>query len=122
MKGTESGGIPLRHAAPLFGSSHLEYESGRIKADINVIFNGPKTYKNMPPSETSKPYMYAADKDGNPWSPGWYTLNFKVIYRVSPWSLLSAGCENILDHRYRPYSWGIAAPGRNLIISLRVLM
>lgn len=122
MKGTEEGGTPLRHASPLFGSSHLVYERGRLKADLNVIFNGPKTYKNMPPSEISKPYMYATDKDGNPWSPGWYTLNFKAIYRISPWALLSAGCENILDHRYRPYSWGIVAPGRNLIISLRVLM
>jgi len=122
MKGTESGGIPLRHTSPAFGSSHLVYDNGKLKTDLNVVFNGPRKYKEMPPSEISKPYMYATDKDGNPWSPGWYTINLSASYSISAWSRISAGCENILDHRYRPYSWGIAAPGRNFIISLRVLM
>jgi hemoglobin/transferrin/lactoferrin receptor protein len=29
-----------------------------------------------------------------------------------------AGLENMLDKRYRPYSSGISAPGRNFVISL----
>jgi len=33
---------------------------------------------------------------------------------------LTTGVENILDLRYRPYSSGIAAPGRNFIFSARI--
>ncbi|MFT7154314.1 MAG: hemoglobin/transferrin/lactoferrin receptor protein, partial [Alteromonas macleodii] len=29
------------------------------------------------------------------------------------------GVENISDQRYRPYSSGIVAPGRNFILSLK---
>lgn len=121
-KGTEQGGIPLRHASPLFGSTHLVYEKSSLKADFYTVYNGPKKFRDMPPSEISKPYMYARDSNGNPWSPGWFTLNFKTTYNIAEVGTLSAGCENILDYRYRPYSWGIVAPGRNFIISLRVLI
>jgi hemoglobin/transferrin/lactoferrin receptor protein len=76
----------------------------------------------MAPSETEKPYMYATDKNGNPWAPGWITLNFKVSYNMLKWVIINAGIENMLDSRYRPYSSGIAAPGRNFILSLRVIV
>jgi hemoglobin/transferrin/lactoferrin receptor protein len=64
--------------------------------------------------------MYATDDEGNPWSPGWHTLNFKITGKIGSMLSLSAGLENILDVRYRPYASGIAAPGRNFIISLRI--
>jgi hemoglobin/transferrin/lactoferrin receptor protein len=121
-EGKEQGGIPLRHATPVFGTTHLIYESSKIKADLYWVYNGAKPYKKMAPSETAKPYMYATDNDGNPWSPGWYTINFKVSYNISKWCILNAGIENILDIRYRPYSSGIVAPGRNYIVSLRVVI
>jgi len=121
-KGTEKGGIPLRHAAPLAGSTHIIFEKSILKADLYTVYNGAKKFSDMPPSEISKPYMYATDRNGNPWSPGWFTINFKVNYDIASLASLSAGCENILDYRYRPYAWGIVAPGRNFIISLRVLM
>jgi len=64
--------------------------------------------------------MYATDDNGNPWSPAWFTLNFKTYFNISNRVDLSAGVENILDLRYRPYSSGIAAPGRNFIFSARI--
>jgi hemoglobin/transferrin/lactoferrin receptor protein len=63
--------------------------------------------------------MYALDADGNPYSPSWYTLNFKALYQITQNFSVSAGVENITDQRYRPYSSGISAPGRNFIIALR---
>ncbi|HRX97492.1 MAG TPA: TonB-dependent receptor, partial [Bacteroidales bacterium] len=59
------------------------------------------------------------DDNGNPWSPSWYTINFKAMYQLTDLISLSAGLENITDQRYRPYSSGIVAPGRNFIISVR---
>ncbi len=121
-KGEEKGGIPLRHAAPLFGSTHLICKSQKITAELYSVYNGQRKFEDMPPSETDKPYLYASDKNGNPWSPGWITFNIKTSYAPVKWSVITAGLENILDLRYRPYSSGIVSPGRNLIISLRFII
>jgi len=119
-EGKEKGDIPLRHAAPVFGSTHIIYKSSQLTADLYSSYNGSRKFEDMPPTEIDKPYLYATDKNGNPWSPGWFTLNIKISYNVMKWAILNAGVENILDYRYRPYSSGIVAPGRNFIISLRV--
>ncbi|MGM0667666.1 MAG: hypothetical protein ACQETA_10125, partial [Bacteroidota bacterium] len=59
------------------------------------------------------------DDSGNNYSPAWCTLNIKAIYELTDMFAISAGVENITDRRYRPYSSGISAPGRNFILSLR---
>lgn len=121
-EGEEKGGVPLRHSTPIFGATHLVYERPAFKADLYSVYNGAKPFSKMAPSEVEKAYMYATDKDGNPWSPGWYTINFKVSYNISKWFILNGGVENIFDNRYRPYSSGIVSPGRNYIISLRFVI
>ena len=73
----------------------------------------------MPEEELGKTEFYALDVNGEPYSPAWYTLNFKTMYRVNETLLLTAGLENITDQRYRPYSSGISAPGRNFIIGVK---
>jgi len=119
-KGKEKGDIPLRHAVPMFGSTHIIFKSSKLNADLYSRYNGSRKYEDMPPSEVDKPYLYATDNNGNPWSPGWITFNFKVSYTLYKWAVINAGIENLLDVRYRPYSSGIVAPGRNFIVSLRV--
>jgi len=119
-EGKESNGSYLRHAAPLFGSTHLVFEHSRLKADLYSSYNGSKKYEKMPPSEKEKAYMYAKDANGNPWSPGWVTINFKISYGFYNRIFVNAGVENIFDQRYRPYSSGIVASGRNFIFSLRL--
>jgi hemoglobin/transferrin/lactoferrin receptor protein len=119
-EGKDQDGIPLRHVAPLFGSTHLTYERLRFKADLYSNYNGKKSFEKMAPSEAEKPYLYAADDNGNPFSPQWFTLNFKMSYNFSNWGVINAGVENIFDLGYRPYSSGIVAPGRNFVLSLRV--
>lgn len=59
------------------------------------------------------------DRNGNPFSPDWYSLNLKGNYRITPAFTLSLGWENITNQRYRPYSSGIVAAGSNLVASLR---
>ncbi|MEZ5011767.1 MAG: TonB-dependent receptor, partial [Bacteroidales bacterium] len=120
--GEDQDGIPLRHVAPLNGSVHMEYETKKFKADLYTIYNGELSYEDMPPSESDKDYLYATDDNGNPYCPSWYTLNLKVSYQLGNFGIVNAGLENILDHRYRPYSSGIVAPGRNFIIALRLFI
>ncbi|HCR49328.1 MAG TPA: hypothetical protein DIW24_06855, partial [Bacteroidetes bacterium] len=52
-------------------------------------------------------------------SPAWYTLNFKAIYPFHTNWTVSAGVENLTDQRYRPYSAGLVAPGRNLLFAVQ---
>ncbi len=111
---------PLRHIPPVFGATHIIFERSFIKTDLYAVYNGRITYDRLALSEKEKAYMYATDDNGNPWSPGWFTLNFKTYFNISNRVDLSAGVENILDLRYRPYSSGIAAPGRNFIFSARI--
>jgi hemoglobin/transferrin/lactoferrin receptor protein len=110
---------PLRHAAPWFGMSALTYSADKIKMDLYATYNGEVSYENLPPEEQGKDYMYAKDENGNPYSPAWYTLNFKVMYQITDILSVSGGVENLTDIRYRPYSSGLTAPGRNFILSLR---
>ena len=111
---------PLRHAAPPFGIAHLTYSTNRFKADFYGVYSAGITFENLAPSEQSKPHLYASDADGNPYSPEWYTINLKALCQITDFLMITAGIENISNQRYRPYSSGIAAPGRNVIFSIKV--
>jgi len=110
---------PLRHVAPMYGGLHLTYARNRMQADFYTVINGEISYNNLAPSERDKAYIYALDGNGDPYSPSWYTLNFKLLYQVTDFMQVNLGLENITDQRYRPYSSGIAAAGRNFIASVR---
>lgn len=109
---------PLRHASPWFGMSRLDFQSGKLHLQVNAMYSGERKFEDMPEEEKGKSEIYAVDDQGNPWSPGWYTLNFKAQYQFSYFTI-NAGVENLLDVRYRPYSSGIVAPGRNFVTSVR---
>lgn len=110
---------PLRHAAPLFGVTHLYFTAEKLKCDFYAMYNSEVSNANLAPDEQAKTYIYAKDVNGLPYSPKWLTLNFKMMYQLNSYLNLSTGVENIGNLRYRPYSSGIVAPGRNFIFSLR---
>ena len=113
--------VPLRHAPPFYGNSLIRYRNDKWQAEVSVIYNGEVSNRNLAPSEKGKRVIYASDKNGLPYSPGWYTLNFKSSFQLNTQITLTAGWENITNQRYRPYSSGIVAAGTNLIFSLRAM-
>jgi len=120
--GTESEGtveVPIRHVAPNFGNTHLVWTSNNLKLDFFANYNSSLSFYQLAPSEIEKDYIYALDENGNPYSPSWYTINFRSQYQINSSTTLTASLENITDQRYKTYSSGIAAPGRNLILSLK---
>jgi len=119
IKGKDNEGYPVRHVSPLFGNAGLTYIAKNLKLEFYVNYNGEISYNNLALSERKKTYMYATDSNGNPYSPSWYTLNFIGYYQITKCLQVNFGIDNILDHRYRPYSSGIVSPGRNFIIALR---
>lgn len=119
----EDGSIsPLRHASPLFAGARLNYQLNQLNLQLYALYNAEVSYENLPEEERGKAYLYAEDENGNPYSPAWYTLNFKAVYPIDKHFSLSAGLENITDQRYRSYSSGISAPGRNFILSLKIIL
>ncbi|MBC7921676.1 MAG: TonB-dependent receptor [Ferruginibacter sp.] len=110
---------PLRHAPPLFGSTHLVYERKKFKFDAYAVYNARVDYGNLALSERDDSAPYAKDANGQPFVPGWYTLNVKAAWFVNQHLILNAGLENLTDQLYRPYASGISAPGRNLMVALR---
>ena len=110
--------FPTRHVPPQFGSTHLQFQSKKFFIDAFARYNGQFDFEDLAPSEQNKPFIYAQDENGNPFSPSWYTFNLRTSYTFSPSLTTNLLLENITDQRYRQYSSGIAAAGRNLVMSL----
>ncbi|MBL7860280.1 MAG: TonB-dependent receptor [Cyclobacteriaceae bacterium] len=107
------------HVAPLFGSIQLAFKKPKYQVVFYSNLNGQILFDDLALSERADSHLYARDNNGNPYAPSWSTLNLKGTYHVTSFLKLDAGIENILDERYRPYSSGISAPGRNLLFTLR---
>lgn len=121
-KGETNKGVAVRHVSPAFGSAHMIYSDKRMKLDLYGVYNGQINYSTLAPDERDKPHLYAKDGTGQPFSPWWYTLNVKYSLSIGKMVEMGAGIENILDKRYRPYSSGITAPGRNFIVSMKATL
>lgn len=107
------------HVAPLFGAAHLVFTNELLTADLYVNYNGEINYNNLALTERADSHLYAKDRNGNPYAPSWVTMNFKSSFKATNFLTIDAGVENVFDKRYRPYSSGISAPGRNLILAVR---
>jgi hemoglobin/transferrin/lactoferrin receptor protein len=111
--------VPLRHAAPLYGNTHLVWTKNKLKLDLFSEYNGSLGFDELAPSEQGKAYLYAVDSNGNPYFAEWYTLNITANYRFSEHWSTTASIENITDQLYRTYSSGISSAGINFIAAVR---
>lgn len=110
---------PSRHAAPAFGTTRLTFRQDKLTMQIYADYSAGVSFENLNFEQRGKPVIYAKDTAGNPFSPSWYTINVKAMYQFHEHFTISTGVENLADQRYRPYSSGLTAPGRNFIISLK---
>ena len=99
--------------------SYFYKANSKLDLEVNLQFSDEVAYEDLAEEEKGKKEIYAIDGNGNPYSPSWYTLNLKSMYKLNENFTLTAGLENITDQRYRPYSSGIVAPGKNFILALR---
>lgn len=110
---------PVRHVAPNFGRTHFIWKNEKFLADAFLVYNNELSFNQLAVSEASKGYLYAEDENGNPYAPSWHTLNLRTQYKWNDKLSIIASLENITDQRYRPYSSGISAAGRNFILALK---
>ena len=111
-------GMPVRHIPPNYGNFHFIYNNGDFTIDTYLNYNSKISFSNLAESERAKPYMYALDENGNPYSPSWMTFNVRSKYSFSKMLNINFTVENITNKLYRPYSSGISAPGLNFIFSV----
>lgn len=83
------------------------------------MFNIKVNFDDLAFEEKQKLHLYAKDKNGDPYVPSWIIINFRSNYSITNRYSVSVGLDNITNIRYRPYSSGISAPGRNFIIAIK---
>jgi hemoglobin/transferrin/lactoferrin receptor protein len=110
---------PSRHAAPLFGISRLGFEQKQLRLELNVQYSGAVQADDLNFEEQGKAHIYQVNAAGEVFSPAWYTLNFKSSYQIDKTWSINAGVENLTDQRYRPYSSGLVAAGRNFVMGVK---
>lgn len=108
------GDLPMAHIPPVFGSASTSYNTGRFRASVSSLFNGPKVLERYGPGTTDN--ISEALEDG---TPGWWTLSATTSYYIGDAIEAQFSVENILDKHYKGFASGISAPGRNFIIALR---
>ncbi len=133
--GEDQDGNPYRHVPPLFGQTHILFNFGHVKIDAFAVYNGEISPEDLSPEEHGKTNMYLVDaeyaeaqlelpkdqrfNEEGLYSPAWMTLNLRVNYAMNENLHLSVAGENLTDQLYRPYSSGIPAMGRRVMLSLR---
>ncbi len=117
-QGEYKNGTPVRHVPPVFGIMEFCYHTKRLVSKLTVEYNGEISYHNLAESERSKSYLYPKNSAGKPYCPQWATLNWNNNINITPRLHLNIAVENIFDKRYRAYSSGICAPGRNFIVGV----
>ncbi len=117
-KGEYKDGSPVRHVPPIFGNFSLNYKSNRLRSQLIFEFNDEISYNNLADTEKDKEYLYVKNEEGLPYSPSWAILSLKNTITISKRFSSNISLENILNKRYRPYSSGISAAGRNFIVGI----
>jgi hemoglobin/transferrin/lactoferrin receptor protein len=107
-----------RHAAPWFGLSRIGYTYKALYLECNAMYSGGFSHEQLAIEERGKPFIYARDADGRPFSPSWHTFNFRSSYALGKHWRVDFDIENITDQRYRTYSSAIAGSGRNWVFGL----
>ena len=110
---------PSRHAAPSFGLTRLTYLHNQLRMEFSSVYSAQQSFADMPLEEIGKPAIYATDKNGNPFSPRWTIFSINATWKMTDWLQFSGGIENLTDQRYRPYSSGIVASGRNFTFGIK---
>lgn len=114
--GEYKDGSPVRHVPPMFSTFDLKYQSKKLSSKLELEYNGEINFNDLANTEKDKAYLYAKDRNGNPYSPDWLSLNLSNNYKINKHWNGYLTIENILNKRYRPYSSGISAAGRNFIL------
>ncbi|MCY7358358.1 MAG: TonB-dependent receptor [Rudanella sp.] len=108
---------PLDHIPPIFGRTALFYQNKKVQAEAWAMYNGWKRIGDYnPDGEDNAQYATPGGM------PAWTTVNVRASVKAGPYLTVQAAIENLFDVNYRYFASGISAPGRNVVVTLRVKM
>jgi hemoglobin/transferrin/lactoferrin receptor protein len=110
----QSLGLPLGHIPPLFSTTTFVFRRDRFRGELLFTVNAAKTLDEYSPSGEDN--LEEATENG---TPAWHIFSLRSSYQLSSVLQVNVGLENILDQHYRPFSSGVSAAGRNLVLTLR---
>jgi len=106
---------PLDHIPPLYGRFGAGGNYKGFSADVFAMFSARKRLEDYSPEGEDN--LSQATPNG---MPAWVTLNIRVSQRLFKDHLgIDLGVNNIMDTKYRTFSSGLTAPGRNIFVALR---
>lgn len=120
ISGEANDGEPLRHVTPAYGRSAITWSSKDFNIQAYSVYNLTLPADRLSPSERDKPFLYAENAEGLPFSPGWATFHISAGWQATQQLQLQLSAENLTNQRYRTYSSGIAGPGFQLVGSVHV--
>lgn len=113
--------FPKAHITPLFGRSGITYTRKQVRLEFYSVYHDKVEFEELPLGERTD-NVYAKDENGNNFTPAWFTLNLKGTVYFNKYLSATFGVENITDQLYRVSGSGISAPGRNFIVSVKVVL
>ena len=108
----------MSHVAPMFGRTSLIYKRKQVLLNLYAVYQDRMDPEDFPLNERGD-YVYAVDENGETFTPGWYTINFKASFFLNKHLSITGGVENITNQLYRTFGSGISAPGRNFTVSVK---
>ena len=110
-----SNKIPLGHIPPLFGRFNLKYQLVHWDFSLVSSFNNNKKLQDFGSGNVDN-----QDEATSIGYPSWCVLDGQIGYIYSEKARLNIGVYNILDIHYKTFASGISAPGRSLMLSLKL--
>ena len=107
---------PLAHIPPAYGQVTADYRLGKATARAAYRFNGAKAWDDYAPAGSSDNEDQAIAGVG---TPAWEIVDVYLDYAFAERFTAQVGLENVTDLHYRPFSSGVSAPGRNVVVSVR---
>lgn len=111
---TDTMDYPLDHIPPFMVRTDFSYTYKKFSSGFFINFSGAKKLKDY----------YRNGEDNEQYAtpmgmPAWFTVNFRMSYKVYKHITLQTGVDNMFDTQYRTFASGINAPGRNVFVALR---
>lgn len=104
----------LRHVNPHRASLNYQFKAhDKLSVAFNAQYQHSIPLNDLAPSEQGKPHIYSSFGAN-----AWYRLDLRMQIEIKKGMSLYASVNNLLDAHYRPYSWGLSAPGRHIALSL----
>jgi hemoglobin/transferrin/lactoferrin receptor protein len=110
--------LPLGKMPPVYGSVRATWHQDAFMFGAQFWWMATKPFGEIP-ADGERVIGINTTPDGNP---AWQRVDLSAGWRPSSMFEIRAILENLLDAQYRPYSSGVSAPGRNLVVSVRANM